>query len=100
MNFKIGNVVQRRPLLYSGPFIKLSNRSHFILGPNERRSWDSGGAFGNADGICGSVGMSAVVGGVKFGSGCWSDAFGGIRIGECGSSALAVGVLEFGSGLW
>lgn len=28
-----------------------SNRSHLILGPNERRNLDSGGAFVNASGI-------------------------------------------------
>jgi len=100
MNFKIGNVVQRRPLLYSGPLIKSSNRSHFILGPNECRSWDSGGAFGNAGGTCGSVGMFLVVGGLECGSSRCFNAFGGIGMGGCGSSPLVASVIEFSSGRW
>ena len=94
--FRSENIVQRRPLLYSRPFTKSSNQSHFILGPNEWRSSDSGGAFGN-DGCCGT---SSVAGASEHSSGF--EAFGETvdrMDGDCGTP-LVMGGMVSGSGLW
>ena len=71
--------------------MKSSNRSHFIVGPNERHSSDSGGAFGD-DGRCGTF---SVVGALEHSSGF--ETFDGMG-GECGTP-LVMGGMVSGSGL-